>query len=320
MAGLGLVQPGEQPARPPAPAASDESTSDVQPSYGRHRALAEAAVSRARTTVVPTATTRPPAARVSVDQPGRRLRDREPLRLRRLVRLLAGHAGVQHQRRHHDARGHQVDQHLARQRPPGARHLRAARDRGVHVLQVLDRPRAVAGRGSGSATRGGAGTTPGRPWAGSSPATAGSGRPGAAPRCAAARRRAAAAPHPARAGRARRRRVAAARPPRRRRPARPRRAAPTCSRAAPPPAPTAASRWCSPRAGRRAPATAGARAPDWWWVRSWVTTAIRTSSRARPRASGGAVASLPGGSTNRRLGGGGGHADATDAATARTAR
>ena len=35
-----------------------------------------------------------------------------------------------------------------------------------------------------------------------------------------------------------------------------------------------------------------------WWVRSWVTTASRTSSRARPRASGGAVASLPGGSTN----------------------
>ena len=71
-------------------------------------------------------------------------------------------------------------QHLAGQRPPGARHLRAAGNRGVDVLEVLDRPRAGQVGVADRATRSGAGTTPGRPSAASWPATAGSGRAAAA--------------------------------------------------------------------------------------------------------------------------------------------
>ena len=89
---------------------ADESTSDVQPSYGRHRALDGGGGLEGPDHRGADRDDAPTGRAGDVDQPGRRLRDREPLRLRRLVRLLARHAGVQHQRRHHDARGHQVDQ------------------------------------------------------------------------------------------------------------------------------------------------------------------------------------------------------------------
>ena len=132
-----VSSPVDDSRRPGGP-----STSDVQPSYAATRPRGGGGLERPDHRG---AHRDHPAARRpgELDQPSRRARDRQPLRLRRLVGLLARHAGVQHQRRHHDAGGHQVDQHLARQRPPGAGHLRAAGDRCVHVLQVLDRPLAV---------------------------------------------------------------------------------------------------------------------------------------------------------------------------------
>ena len=152
----------------------------------------------------------------AVDQPGGHRGDREPLRLRRLVRLLAGHAGVQHDRHHRHAAGHQPDQRALGQRTPGARHLGAAGPVGVHVLQGVQRPGRRRRTGSGSAGRARSGSRR-RSTAGSGTARQSRRLPGRVRRSppAAGRRPASRSTSPGSPARpARRRRRAAARPPR----------------------------------------------------------------------------------------------------------
>ena len=79
-------------------------TRSVQPRVAITRPCSSAAVSSARTTVVPTAITRRPVAARGLDGLGGGRRHRERLLVRRLVRLQAGDAGVQRQRREADAR------------------------------------------------------------------------------------------------------------------------------------------------------------------------------------------------------------------------
>ncbi len=74
-----------------------------------------------------------------VDQPGGGVGDREPLGLRGLVGLLAGDAGVEHERCDHHAAADQAHQDAFGQRSAGARHLGAAGPVCVHVLQVVQR-------------------------------------------------------------------------------------------------------------------------------------------------------------------------------------
>ena len=93
--------------------------------------------------MVPTADDPATGRACPVHQPRGRLRHDVLLGLGRLVRLLAGDAGVQHDRRDHDAARHQGDEHPLGQRASRAGHLRAARDRGVDVLACLERPLAL---------------------------------------------------------------------------------------------------------------------------------------------------------------------------------
>ena len=89
---------------------SGPSTSDVQPVVRTTRPPARPTPGRGPRWCRPRRPGRRP--RGWLDQPGGRRGHGVHLRLRRLVRLLAGHPGVQHQRRDHDAARHQVDQHL----------------------------------------------------------------------------------------------------------------------------------------------------------------------------------------------------------------
>ena len=129
---------------------------------------------------------RPPG---ELHQPRVCLGHRELLRLRRLVRLLAGDAGVQDERRDQDAAdisptrssGVSGRPALGISALPGGRRRRSAGPRAAIAVQVGVADRAPVLGGS----------RPGRRRAGSSPATAASARPGAARRPAAGRRRAA---------------------------------------------------------------------------------------------------------------------------------
>ncbi len=96
--------------------------------------------SSARTTVVPIAITRPPFGAGLVDARRGRRRNAVPLGIRVLVRFERRHAGVQHERRDADALGDEARDELGCERPPRARHLRAARLARVHVLVHVERP------------------------------------------------------------------------------------------------------------------------------------------------------------------------------------
>ena len=105
MARLGLVEAGEQAAHDPRGAARAED--EVGPAVVGTTRPAGAALSSARTTVVPTATTRRPASSAPLTSARGGGGHGEPLGLRRLVRLLARDAGVEHERRDGDAARHQ---------------------------------------------------------------------------------------------------------------------------------------------------------------------------------------------------------------------
>ena len=64
-------------------------------------------------------------------------------RVGQLGRFERRHAGVQHERRHADTLGNEPCDHLRREWSTRARHLRAARFRGVDVLIRGDRPRMI---------------------------------------------------------------------------------------------------------------------------------------------------------------------------------
>ncbi len=84
----------------------------------------------------------PPARRAGqVDQVGGGLRDVEPLRQRGLACLQRRHPGVQGDRRHRHAAGHQPGDQFGGERPGRARHLRAPGGAGEHRLVGRQRPR-----------------------------------------------------------------------------------------------------------------------------------------------------------------------------------
>ena len=94
MARLRLVQTADQPVDDPGRRARPEH--EVRPAGAGETTPSSSATRLQRPDhVVPTATTRPPAALGGVDQPRRRLGDLEALRHRRLVLLGAGDPGVQ---------------------------------------------------------------------------------------------------------------------------------------------------------------------------------------------------------------------------------
>ena len=121
-----------QPVRSPSTertGRSGDTTVSVQPSLGCTCPCSSTTDSSARTTVVPTATTRPPGAPGVVDPTSRGQRDPEVLGVGGLAGLQRGDPGVQQDRCHADPLGDQPGQHLGRERPPGARHLGRARAR-----------------------------------------------------------------------------------------------------------------------------------------------------------------------------------------------
>ena len=134
--------------------AGDQTVDSLQPTFGpdhqtrpaglrtRTAPSARTAVSSARTTVVPTAITRPPHPCTAFDEPRGRLRHVELLGKRGLVALGRGDAGVQRDRRDQHAMPDQRRDQLGGERPPGARHLGAAGRRRVDVLVGLERPAA----------------------------------------------------------------------------------------------------------------------------------------------------------------------------------
>ena len=257
---------------------SGPSTSDVQPSV-----RPSAAVSRARTTVVPTASTRPPACLVSFTSRAVWAGTENHSGCGGSCDSWLATPGVQDERRDDDARGHQVHQELAGQRPPGARHLGAARaGRRTRSAGPPARP-AARGRSSGSGDRARRGSRPGRPAAGSSPrqsrvCPSGCGHVDAQPHAAGQRQR----PRPARASGAR------GRPARRSSTTH----APSSSSVetctAPYAVSTAAGRVALVFTTSRSPGSSqrGRSRATACSVPPGVTTASRTSSRARPRASG----------------------------------
>ena len=82
----------------------------------------------------------------------------KPFGVRALARLERGHAGVEHERGHVDARGHQAGHELGGEGAAGARHLGAAGRVGVDRLIALERPGAPRNGRSGSARRGAPGS------------------------------------------------------------------------------------------------------------------------------------------------------------------
>ena len=118
-------------------ARSGETVSRVQPAPARTVPSGAATVSRARTTVVPTAITRPARG---VDQPRGVLGDAVALGEGRLAALGRGDAGVEHERRDRDAAGDEAGDELGGERPPGAGHLGAAVLQREHGLVVAQGP------------------------------------------------------------------------------------------------------------------------------------------------------------------------------------
>ena len=155
----GACRPVIRPVDRRGPAGPARARGRSSPAAARVTPSSSVAVSSARVTVVPTATTRRPARRVLVDQPGGDLRDGEPLGVGRLVQLRAGDAGVQGQRDDRDAAGHEPR--------PAARSVNGRPalaisalpgSVGVDVLVVGQRERRRAGSRSGSAARARAGS------------------------------------------------------------------------------------------------------------------------------------------------------------------
>ena len=140
MRGLRLVRAGEQAVdRPAGPARRSRRGSSIRRSATTLPSGCET-VSRARTTVVPTAITRPPPLVRGVHQARRVPRNAEALRVGRLVALLRGDAGVQHDRRDEHAPVTSRVISSGRERAPGAGHLGAAGLGGVDGLVGGQRP------------------------------------------------------------------------------------------------------------------------------------------------------------------------------------
>ena len=141
VARLRLVEPGEQAVDDPhatlgrdRPGRSSRGVAMTSPSPS------SAALSSARTTVVPTAMTRRPSARAASTASRGVARHPVLLRVRPLVAFQAGHAGVQRQRLELDATVRQPLEHVRRERPPRRRHLGRARPLGVDGLVHRQRP------------------------------------------------------------------------------------------------------------------------------------------------------------------------------------
>ena len=122
--GAGIVPSGDQAVDHPARVAGP-STRSVQPTAWRTTPSAFAADSRARVTVVPTAITRPPAARVRFTIRAVAGGTSKQLRDWWLARLRRRHPGVQGDRRDRNAVSHQSGYQFGAERPRRTGHFSA---------------------------------------------------------------------------------------------------------------------------------------------------------------------------------------------------